>query len=284
MLIVIILIFFGYDDFKRSHPISNTSTVPPTGYKKIKFGQEKLYLPWRIIDYDENPINITDKIYPKIFYFTVHPDNITGELITKYNLINYKLCNETSMKYLGDKYIIDIDIDSLYCIDMEDLEVGGSWNSDFLNFVRLDLYMCKDSIDYNESNYKCTSYEKLQNVYGKGDSVFFELLYPVVQFQPTNLNVPILIVYKTLYYILNKYSNKLDRMYLQEHIFEDDQSWFFNNPTNTSYWGVNIINGESYIIAFELLIESTFSFISSIFCFIDFSISFIEGCKYFSNI
>ena len=246
--IIIIFILFGYDDFKRSNPISNTSTVPPKGYKNIKFGQEKLYLPWRIIDYDENPINISGIIYPRIFYFTVQPDNKTGELITKYNLINYKLCNETSMKNLGDEYIIDISIDTLYCIDMEDLNVGGSWNSDFLNFIRFDLYMCEDGIDYNDTNYKCTTYEKLQNVYGGGDSVFFELLYPVVQFQPTNLDIPILIVYKTLYYIFNKFSNKLDRMYLQEHVFEDEQSWIFNAPKNNSYWGVNLINGESYII------------------------------------
>jgi hypothetical protein len=108
--------------------------------------------------------------------------------------------------------------------------------------------MCQDGIDYDVTNYKCTSYDKLQDVYGKGDSVFFELLYPVVQFQPTNLNIPILIVYKTLYYILNQFSNKLDRIYLQEHVFEDEQSWIFHNPTNMSYWGVNLINGESYII------------------------------------
>ena len=244
---IIIFLTLGYNDFKRNYPISNTSTIPPSGYRNIKFGEEKLYLPWRIIDYDENAINISGIIYPKIYYFTVQPDNITGQLITKYNLINYKLCNETSMKYLGKEYIIDIPIETLYCIDMEDLNVGGSWNSDFLNFIRFDLYMCEDGIDYDETNYKCTSYEKLQNVYGYGDSVFFELLYPVVQFQPTNLNIPILILYKTYYYIFNKFSNKLDRMYLQEHIFEDEQSWFFNNPINISYWGVNTINGESYI-------------------------------------
>jgi hypothetical protein len=151
------------------------------------------------------------------------------------------------MRYLGKEYIIDIPIESLYCIDMEDLNVGGSWNADFLNFIRFDLYMCEDGIDYNESNSKCTTYEELQDVYGGGDSVFFELLYPVVQFQPTNLNIPILILYKTYYYIVNKFSNKLDRMYLQEHIFEDEQNWFFNDPTNISYWGVNSINGESYI-------------------------------------
>ena len=123
-----IFIIFRSDDFKRIHPISNISTTPPSGYKNIKFGQEKLYLPWRIIDYDENPINISGIIYPRIYYFTVHQDNITGQLITKYNLVNYKLCNDTSMKYLGKEYIIDIPIESLYCIDMEELNMGGSWN------------------------------------------------------------------------------------------------------------------------------------------------------------
>ena len=136
----------------------------------------------------------------------MHPDNTTGELITQYNLIDYKLCNETSMKNLGKEYIIDIPLDTLYCIDMENLKVGGSWNSDFLNFIRFDLYMCKDGVDYNESNnFECTSYDNLENIYGGGESVFFELLYPIVQFQPTNKDVPILIVYKTHYYIINKF-------------------------------------------------------------------------------
>ena len=97
--IIFIFLFFGYDDFKRNNPYSNVSTIPPSGYKNINFGKEKLYLPWRIIDYDENQINISGLIFPKIFYFTVHSDKITGELITKYNLINYKLCNETNMKF-----------------------------------------------------------------------------------------------------------------------------------------------------------------------------------------
>ena len=229
---ILIFIFLGYDDLRRKNPISNTSTSPPSGYRNIKFGEEKIYLPWRIIDYDENPINIT---------------NVTGELVTEYNLVDYKLCNETSMKNLGKEYIIDIPLETLYCIDMENLKVGGSWNSDFLNFIRFDLYMCKDGIDYNESSFECTTYENLENIYGGGESIFFELLYPIVQFQPTNLEIPILIVYKTHYYIINKYTNKLDRLYLQEYFFQDEKSWLINHPNNISYWGVNSMDGESYI-------------------------------------
>ena len=35
---IFIFFIFGYDDFKRNHPVSNISTVPPLGYKNIKFG------------------------------------------------------------------------------------------------------------------------------------------------------------------------------------------------------------------------------------------------------
>ena len=107
--------------------------------------------------------------------------------------------------------------------------------------------MCKDGIDYNESSFECTTYENLENIYGGGESIFFELLYPIVQFQPTNLEIPILIVYKTHYYIINKYTNKLDRLYLQEYFFQDEKSWLINHPKNISYWGVNSMDGESYI-------------------------------------
>ena len=58
---------------------------------------------------------------------------------TSYEYINYKLCNETSMVNNTDLFIIDIELDQLYCIDMEDLNIGGSWDSDFLF---LFIYFC----------------------------------------------------------------------------------------------------------------------------------------------
>ena len=67
-----------------------------------------------------------------------------------YDFIDYRLCNETSMKNNSDSYLIDIDLDQIYCIDMEDLDMGGSWDNDFINYVEFDLYACKNGIDYDE--------------------------------------------------------------------------------------------------------------------------------------
>jgi hypothetical protein len=53
-------------------------------------------------------------------------------------------------------------------------------------------------------------------------------------------------LYQTYYYIFSKYSNKLDRSYLQEHVIEDETGWIFNIVHNTSYWGTYSIGGENY--------------------------------------
>ena len=94
--------YFGLEDFKRLHPISTISNIPPLVHKTIKFGNKKLYLPWRIMDYGDKFINHKGILHPRIYYFTNKFNKETDLMETYYNLLNYKLCNETSMKYLGN--------------------------------------------------------------------------------------------------------------------------------------------------------------------------------------
>jgi hypothetical protein len=150
------------------------------------------------------------------------------------------------MKNLGKEFLLDINLSELYCIDMEDLNMGGSFNAEFINYIRLDIYLCENGIKYNESNDKCTSIDKFEELHGKDNAWFFEVFYPKVQFQPNEVGIPLLILYQTYYYIFGRYSNKLDRIYLQEHVFEDDKGWVFNLPRNVSYWGTYSIGGENY--------------------------------------
>ena len=244
---ILLLAVLSMDDFKRAHPIISESTIPPRGYKNIKFGGKKLYIPWRIVDYDEKPLNIKGILYPKIFYYFSKYNDTTGKMDTNYTLINYKLCNETSMKYLGKEFLLDINLGELYCIDMEDLNMGGEWNTDFLNYIRLDLYLCENGIDYNETSDKCTSFDEIEKIIGKDNSLFFELLYPIVQFQPIEEEMPLLILYQAYYYCFTKYSNKLDRIYLREYILEDEQGWIFNNEKRKSYWGTYSLAGDNFV-------------------------------------
>ena len=244
---IAIFILFGFKNFKRTHPLISSSTFPPKGYRNIKFGEEKLYLPWRIIDYDERFINHKGIIYPKIYYFTRTLNKSNGVIDTNYTLLNYKLCNETNMKNLGKEFLLDINLSELYCIDMEDLNMGGNWNINFLNYIRFDLYLCENGSDYNETSDKCTSFSDIEKKFGKDNSLFFELLYPMVQFQPTEEGTPLLILYQAYYYLFTKNSNKLDRIYLREYILEDEKGWIFNTAKKISYWGTYSLDGDNFV-------------------------------------
>ena len=265
------VIIFGFKDFKRTQSISTISNIPPSGDKTIKFGKQKLYLPWRIMDYGDTFINHTGILFPRIYYFTNRYNNQTQLMETNFKLLNYSLCNETSMKNLGKDYILNSNLDKLFCIDMEDLEMGGSWNSKFINYLRLDLNLCKDGANYNDNNANCTHPDHLISLFGKDNNWFFELLYPSVQFQPNNKDRPIFVLYNSYYYGLNTNSNKVDRIYLQEHIFEDEQGWIFNYPIkNSTYWGVNSIKSDFYTAGRDIFRHGSTSRLYSLKLYIDY--------------
>ena len=243
---LIVFYFITSDDIHRKTPTITTSSVPSEGYHKIKFGEEKIWLPWRIVDYDNTYVNHTGIIYPIIYYFYGERKNTSDSFNLNQKILEYKLCNETSMAKKPGIYQIDVPLDKLYCIDMDDLDMGGSWISNFINYVRMDLYLCENGIDYDENSSYCTTLDIIKNKFGENNSLDIEIFYPVVQFQPTNIENPIIILYTQYFYHISIFSNKIDRLFLQEHTLIDDLGWLTSKIKNYTYWGFSIIKGDAY--------------------------------------
>ena len=242
---IIVFICINLDDFLHNIPNSTTSTAKGKN-REIKFGEEKIWLPWRIRDYDGKSINHSELLYPIIYYYKGNRNNTKYGMNLTYNIINYRLCNETSMINNTNSYIIDIDLDQLYCINMEELNMGGNFDSNFINYVEFDLYFCKNGIDYDNNNNNCTSTEKVFDAVKKYNSLTFELYYPVVNYQPMNKTTPIYVSYSNYFYHLSRFSNKIDRIYLQQHILIDDRGWIIKKENSYSYWGYLSLKGDSY--------------------------------------
>ena len=243
---LIVFIKMNLEEFLHKNPISTTS-ISEEKHKNIKFGDEKIWIPWRIRDFGGKTINHINLFYPIIYYYR-GIRNGTNYMDVNHSYLNYKLCNETLMINSTDRYILDMNLDQLFCIDMEDLDIGGSWDADFLDLVTLDLYNCKDGIDYDEDNSNCTTYDEIEQFAGNNNNLQFEIYYPIVNYQPMNKTNPIFIKYKNYFYHLSRFSNKIDRMYLQQHILKDDQGLITTNIKTYSYWGIVSLNGDSYTI------------------------------------
>ena len=242
---IIVFFYINLDELSHNIPNSTTSTYKES-YKNVKFGKEKIWIPWRVRDYNSLSKNYEGIFYPIAYYYKGIRNNTKEGFKLSYEIINYKLCNETSMINNSDLYLIDIEIDQLYCIDMEDLDMGGNWDTNFINYVEFDLYICKNGIDYDENNENCSSYEKIIEEIKEDNSFQFEIYYPVVQYQPMNKTNPIFIRYSNYFYHLSRYSNKIDRIYLQKYILSDDKGWIYKNEKFYSHWGYITLNGDSY--------------------------------------
>ena len=242
---ILVFTFINLDDFLHNNPNSTTSTAR-VNVRNITFLKEKIWIPWRIRDYGAKTINFTGLFFPIVYYYQGFRNNTSTSLKLNYRTLNFKLCSETNMAKYADSFIIDIDLDQLYCIDMDELDMGGSWDSLFINYVEFDLYICEDGIDYDENNIKCRTYDEIIEAAQENNSFEFEIFYPVVQYQPMNKTNPIFVKYTNYFYHLSRFSNKIDRIYLQEHILKDDRGWFFKKESTYKHWGYLSLSGDSY--------------------------------------
>ena len=240
-------ISFSFHDLNRRFPIVTISSIPTEGYRKIKFGKEKIWIPWRIVDYNNNKyINHTGLLFPIIYYYSGIKNKQTKNFNLTSKLLNYKLCSETSMANENDIYQFRIPLNEIYCIEMDDLDMGGSFITEFIHFIRFDIYYCQDGMNYNETNSKCSSFDKIMDYIGNNNSLEIDFYYPIVHFQPTNKSYPLIVIYKQHYYHISKYVNKIERLFLQENVITDDSGWILQKEANKSYWGINSIDGDTY--------------------------------------
>ena len=241
-------IIFSLDDLNRISPLSTTSSLYDIP-RKIKFGKEKIWIPWRIVDYNNNNyINHTGLLFPIIYYYTGYRDKVTNNFNSTTKILNYELCNKTSMANNSSIYKLPVPLNEIYCIDMDDLDMGGSWIGDFIHYVQFDLYFCEDGIDFDATNSKCTSNNNITNFLGENNSLQIDIYYPSIEYQPTNKTYPLTIFYRQSFYHLSRYSFKIERIYLQQHILTDDLGWIGKKESHYSYWGLNTINEDSYFI------------------------------------
>ena len=244
--IVCILIFFGfsYKDIFRLNPISSVSEINEGKPRKINIKNEKIWIPFRIVTDENKYIDHRGILY--IFPYLVegkYNEEIGMDL--KYKLLNYKLCNETSMANKPNNYKLDAPLNELFCVEQDDIILGGNWEDNFISYIEIDLYLCEDKIHFNSSDSRCKNIINLfKNI---NSSITFDFYYPIVQFQPTNYETPIEIIYKNYFYILSAFSHKLEKLYIKEHILSDDKNIIKSNYKNTSCWGTSLIYGDDYL-------------------------------------
>ena len=249
-IFICIFIFFVFssDDLNKLNPITTKSEIPEIERQLVNMKNSKIWIPFRMVNYENKFIDHRDILYVVPYY-------IEGKFIDKigmnltYHLLNYKLCNETIMINKPSNYRIDVPLNQLFCIDRDDILFGGNWNDQFINYIEINLYLCREGIAYNSSDPRCSKLDKYLKTLNS--SLLIDFYYPIVQFEPTNLETPIKIIYKNYFYRLNSFSYKVQKLYIQENILSDDRNILGSNYKNSSYWGMSYLYSDDYFLSSE---------------------------------
>ena len=270
-------IIFSYDDLRKLNPISSKSEIPDAGMRTVNIHNQKIWIPFRMVTYEEQFVDHRGILFPQIFYVEGKWDNNFG-MNLKYHLLNYSLCNETSMAEKPDSYKINVPLNELFCIQNDDLDFGGSWNGNYLHYLEYNLHLCEDGINFNETDPKCTNISELLK--HRQTSWLFEFYYPVVQFQPTNYDTPLAVIYRSYFYRLATYNNKVERIYISQHILSDDKSIIYTRSKNSSCWGMSLLYGDDYYMRYEVdpLVKSTSSRLYSLDIYMDIGMVYYTRC------
>ena len=122
---LLVFIFLSYDDIKRLNPITTMSEIPDTERKLVSSNKEKIWIPFRIVNFENKFIDHRGILY-LVPYLIEGKFNENIGMDLKYTLLNYTLCNETSMINKPDNYKIGLPLDQLFCIDKDDILFGGA--------------------------------------------------------------------------------------------------------------------------------------------------------------
>ena len=265
---IIVIIILSIDDIRKLNPITTKSEIPGGDFRVVNLKESNIYIPWRLITYEEKFINHKGILYPSITLIEGNLDENIGMDLKVHNL-NYTLCNETSMINITDQYEIDTPLNELFCIEQNDIPFGGSWLSDKLFYLEVNLFLCENGIRYNASDSRCTPLQDI--VKFTNTTWLFEFFYPNVQFQPTDHDIPMRVIYKNYYYRLSSYTYKLERLYIQENILNDDTSLITTKSKNNSCWGVSTFYGDTYFWQEEQdpLVKSNSSVLFSLDIYMD---------------
>ena len=236
ILYLIGTVFINLEDFKQNNPIIIKSELPFNKSNKIIINSNKIWIPWRIANKNNSHENNLESIAFNINYFSNKEKNINENL----NITN-KLCNETSIKITEEgTNNITVPLDLLYCTEID-------LNFFYDNYMVMNISLFDNNFFENDQNNDSRE-EIFKTIKNNDNELKIEIYFPIIKYQPINKKNPVYIEYKKRLYYFSENTYKIDYLFLQEHIFNDNTGLLIQKIKNTSFWGLNTLNSDYYYI------------------------------------
>ena len=215
---IVLLFVIGSEFFFRENPKILISNEKPNKYEIVNINKNDFLIAWKIADKNGNKVNISNKIYPFVYYFNIQKSSLSNKIIQSNKIqLNYSICNITTKSEYDSLW----DFNNYYCINYDNYSFGGAIENDELHYFGIYLSYCEDGGDYSLSESKCISLDILKDI-GKKEW-YFEFIYPEFYFKPNEEGNPLKITYSKYKYQLSINLQRKDEFNFHKVISRDDQ-------------------------------------------------------------
>ena len=231
---IIIILFFGIyirGVLKHLSPKLVTTIYNDFDPKPINLTKDNflITLSLQTIDYS-NYIN--DSIYyvnATLSSITLQNDGSYQEIITPLKIIK---CSEYNFHFLNN-YWKNLPLESLYCLDIDNIELRGDFKTEKWNVLYLKFSKC---INTTENNNSCQSNEVIDN-YLKGG--YLGIFMSDIIIEPNNFQNPSQLYGKNIFntFTYKQYSDFW--IYLKHEQVVTDLGYFFENKNTKYFFGID---------------------------------------------
>lgn len=231
---------FGQDFFKRTNPTFIQKTINPTDYPFWYLNN--LNFTYAFTLEDTNGLPQRDFT---LFYYTFTFNRYKKNQENIWEMLEYYELNTTNCTanlFSDPNQFYDKGLDIWLCPILDNIKLGGYWDSDEVSYLRIDVHRCLEGSKNPYTGEACSPNElSLQKIY---DKYFYSSLIQSVLVNPSNYENPLNSDYVTKYKMLNYGFMKRDIVIIKEWMVNTDYGWIFETNKTHSMLGLDSIEND----------------------------------------
>jgi len=222
---------FGVDLYQRKNPkVSYNNKIIP--HEDIYLSNHNFTLAFRVEDYLAKMVINESIFHHELTYYKFvlkengEWENVLGQLLPVYR------CQDLNNTKITEEFY-NISLASWYCVDFNNLTMGGNWDGNFVYGLLINTKQCQFS-----KNSKCLKEQELKSIFQNeitGSNFYYSLMYLEALPDMDDFDRPIKQYFNYKFESLSLKVQKRRLQYFKRVIIKNDKGWFFNDLEEKEY-------------------------------------------------
>jgi hypothetical protein len=230
--VIILSLFFGFgvDLYLRKNPKVSFNTEI-SNYKMYNLSNKNFTYAYRVED-ENGEIFLDDTVvYPVVYYGHYEIKNGSW-VLRELKELPRKRCLSLDTSTEKEAYY-NISLKNWFCVDFDNMSLGGNWDGNFVTFLQINIYQCNNSTRNNTCKTEEQIIHTLKHPRSSGNLFFSDLSLNLVPFM-NNYENPFKTNLVNNYYLLSLELAKRKIFTLKNTYINNDVGWFFEDVKRNS--------------------------------------------------